>query len=312
MTSVYNFIDGSPYVLNQLFGYQDAEESRQRPLRLRDALALQHRWVNTGAATPDIGTHYGNIGDVAVPANTVYYGDGSHLTNLYKGGWANLSKNGHMIATNWFSQNSGSAAVAYMYLHFYHDYGTFSPDSILWNIWPPTIGSTSESRLCTHNVLFLSGTFKLHMVSAVWASFVNAGQTPATAGSYLEVRPLLVRGWGALATHQSSSPFTRMYYPLNGGLTMQVMSFNSSWQFTSIPADFYFITWQVYSYNVARPYGPEEFGFTGMDWSMCTRTAQGFVGSSHLWTDLNTWYPAGGRPQGGHYNWNNLPMWTED
>jgi len=77
-TSDYTFVDGSEFQLNQLFGYQDAEEGRSRGLRIRDALRRQHAWDDTSRPTwanPwNLGDHIGVVGYQADPTQTQFYG----------------------------------------------------------------------------------------------------------------------------------------------------------------------------------------------------------------------------------------------
>lgn len=88
----------SRFTLNQLFGYQDADEMRENMNRLRDAFADQHAWgsasdeqldnVEWALAYPnwDLGAH---VGDIGVAGYTNFIGDGSQIVNLAKGALGN-------------------------------------------------------------------------------------------------------------------------------------------------------------------------------------------------------------------------------
>lgn len=320
MTSVYNFVDGSPYILNQLFGYQDAEESRQRPLRLRDALALQHRWVNTGAAVPDIGTHYGNIGDVTTPANTVYYGDGSNLVNVNKGGWADLTRTGFSIGGTLLSGGNQAATRISNYSSFWHM--EYVNSGMVPNVWyrnfpstgPSSPNSLTEIGSVTHRFIHAGGTFKLGVCCGVINAFINTNQTPVVAGAYLETIPYLVNISG-IATYIDpvASPAVRLYYDAtdNNGYVNKFGAFKTTWQFNNVPQGRYAIGWQTYCNNPTRAVGPYVIIHTGLDWDMMSRTPAGISSYFFNWlSQLWAWYPT--RPSLGHNLFLNNPMWTED
>ena len=74
------------FYLNQILGFQDVNDMKSRSGRLRDAFQRQHGWddntvgdIPWNIAWPDwnLGDH---VGDIGVPGETTYYGDGSHLT----------------------------------------------------------------------------------------------------------------------------------------------------------------------------------------------------------------------------------------
>ena len=313
MPSAYSFVDGSPYVLNQLFGYQDAEESRQRPLRLRDALALQHRWVNTGTSTPDIGTHYGNVGDVSNPANTVYYGDGSHLINLYKGGWADLTKTGYGVSSALISPSGATGRISNTHFFWAAEYGLGMTNGLWYENWPmPAVTTGTEYfTALTHRFCYLSGTFKLGIISGVACDFGSAGEAPNNPTSYLEMRPYLRNVTGAARIDTASSPvrLTCVYSP--EAYRYMVGAFHSTWQFTGVPAGIYEIGWWTYFINVGQPDGPRVVTHCGLDWDMMSRTPIGYGAYFFGWiAQLIGWYPS--RPYFGHNLWVNSPMWTED
>lgn len=102
------FTNKTRYRLNQLFGYQDADEHRENENRLRDAFQDQHAWndnmdnADWQAAFPNwnLGAHRGTVGiDMRGIGNdeTFFFGDGSGLTNITKGGMNNLCQ---IMATN--------------------------------------------------------------------------------------------------------------------------------------------------------------------------------------------------------------------
>lgn len=313
MPSVYNFVDGSPYILNQLFGYQDAEESRQRPLRLRDALALQHRWVNSGTSTPDIGTHYGNIGDVATPSNTVYYGDGSNLINVNKGGWADLTRVGTVTVGGGYLAGNGNASqrIANATFQWGTDYGTNMLCGVWYDNQPPSSWNSTEAAQMCHRFARLQGTFKLGIVSGVIAGFAGAYQ-PINASSYMEFVPYLRNVDGGAAINTSSSP-VRLYFSYPEGFTNSFGAFKTVWQFTNVPAHNYYIFWKTYCNNIGYTNGPRLLFHVGLSWDMMTRTPYGYSSYFFGWNaQILTWYPVAGRPYGGHSVFANSPMWTED
>lgn len=97
------FTNKSKYRLNQLFGYQDADEHRENENRLRDAFQEQHAWNDSmddadwkiNFPNWNLGAHRGTVGiDMRGIGNdeTFFFGDGSGLTNLTKGGMGDLSQ----------------------------------------------------------------------------------------------------------------------------------------------------------------------------------------------------------------------------
>lgn len=76
------------FYLNQILGFQDVNDIKNRTARLRDAFQRQHGWDDNtvgdtlwNIAWPnwDLGDHVGTIG---VAGHTTFVGDGNGLTNL--------------------------------------------------------------------------------------------------------------------------------------------------------------------------------------------------------------------------------------
>lgn len=221
--SDYSFVEGSEFQLNQLFGYQDAEEGRANGIRLRDGIRQQHAWIPETAKDPagwthdwPVGTHVGPIGYQADPSQTQFHGDGAGIINIgSNGGIKDLSQSfdspgnwlnatdlplGDSVASfyvnylaSWFSSTGipsgnwyGHCGTSLVYVGLNHNH--------LVGIWPTTIGNQPTSP-----VVWLSGNFSLHLhfMLMVW---IQSGASWGGVDQLL-VRPQLLAQDGTTYTY---------------------------------------------------------------------------------------------------------------
>lgn len=162
------FTNKSKYRLNQLFGYQDADEHRENENRLRDAFQEQHAWNDSmddadwkiNFPNWNLGAHRGTVGiDMRGIGNdeTFFFGDGSGLTNLTKGGMNNLcqlmtgaigSVNGFPVSDRHFGTYGDYNYGSPTHRHAYWPLSAianalWSTTSLSGTYWGPTVLNTT-------------------------------------------------------------------------------------------------------------------------------------------------------------------------
>lgn len=225
------FVDGTEFQLNQLFGYQSAEASRERTLRLRDALEYQHAWDDTSTDDPGggwahawpLGTHVGTIGWPTDKTQTQFYGDGSGIINIgSNGGMRDLCQTfsnpkNHLVkgttaiddldpgyAVNLTTLSSGAPTSRIVSGGPFH---TYLSSGLALSIDYRTSGAAyvTDAQGPTMPCMYLSGEFDLHLyflvIAHIWA---NPAWTVAWGGGQQAlIRPEFYHANGNIYTFSS-------------------------------------------------------------------------------------------------------------
>jgi len=265
------FVDGTEFVLNQLFGYQSAEAGRERGIRLRDGFEYQHAWDDTSTDDPGggwshdwpLGAHVGTIGWPADPSQTQFYGDGAGITNIgSNGGLKDLSQSFSsaqqcLSATEYpLAPGNQISPFRAIILATWYDATGITP-----GVWYANTAVPGGSRVAydltaasggpwptigdmpVQTCIWLSGDFTLHLHFMVVAKNTNGFQWGS--GDSMLIRPLFIGQNGTTYSYPSDdiSITTGNNFPDR----VQTWHWHCHWvgNITSMPAQFYSILWQI-------------------------------------------------------------------